>query len=99
MFLKKDDGQIKSNLVGEDDGLKLKKQIKVEQIPFQALTSFLFWRNTNMIQILFNEVLFLKIEGFRILFDQGDQLQIGLIKILQASNDQDHLIVQIGVVL
>ena len=52
-----------------------------------------------MIQILFNECLFLKIDGFRILLDQGDQLQIGLIKILQASNGQDHLIVQIEVIL
>jgi len=52
-----------------------------------------------MIQILFNETLFLKIEGFKILLDQEDQLQIGLIEILQASNGQDHLIVQIGVVL
>jgi len=51
-----------------------------------------------MIQILFNETLFLKIEGFKILLDE-DQLQIGLIEILQASNGQDHLIVQIGVVL
>ena len=41
--------------------------------------------------------LFLKIEGFRILLDQGDQLLIGLIKTLQASKGQDHLIVQIGV--
>ena len=52
----------------------------------------------NNIQFLFNEGLFLKIKGFRILLDQGDHL-IGLIKMLQASNDQDHLIVQIRVVL
>ena len=43
--------------------------------------------------------LFLKIKGSRIFLNQGDQLLIGLIKILQASNGQDHLIVQIGVVL
>jgi len=43
--------------------------------------------------------LVLKIKEFRILLDQENQLLIGLIKILQASNDQDHLIVQIGLVL
>ena len=52
----------------------------------------------NKFQFLFNEDLFLKIEGFRILLDQEDQLQI-LIKILQASNGQDHLLVQRGIVL
>ena len=52
----------------------------------------------NRIQF-FNEDLFLKIKGFRILLHQGDQLLIGLIKILQASNSQNYLIVQIGVVL
>ena len=51
-----------------------------------------------MIQFLFNEGLFLKNKGSKILLNQGDQLLIGLIKILQASNDQDHLIVQIGVI-
>ena len=40
-----------------------------------------------MIQILFNEGLFIKIEGSRILLDQVDQLLIELIKILQASNE------------
>ena len=49
-----------------------------------------------MTHILVNESLFLKIEGSRILLDKGDQLQIELIKILPASKDQDHLIVQIG---
>jgi len=44
-----------------------------------------------MIQILFSECLFLKIEGSRIILDQGDRLIIRLIKILQASDDQDHL--------
>jgi len=53
----------------------------------------------NRIQFLFNEDLFLTIKGSRILLDQGDQLLIGLIEILQVSNGQDHLIVQIGVVL
>ena len=53
----------------------------------------------NRIQFLFNEDLFLKIKVFRILLNQGDQFLIGLIKILQTSNSQDHLIVQIGVVL
>ena len=43
--------------------------------------------------------LFLNIKGFRIFLNQGDQLLIRLIKILQASNGQDHHIVQIGVVL
>jgi len=52
-----------------------------------------------MIQFLFNEDLFLKIKRCKILLDQGDQLLIRLIKILQASNSQDHLIVQIEVVL
>jgi len=52
----------------------------------------------NRIQFLFNEDLFLKIKG-SILLDQGDQLLIEIIKILQASNGQDHLIVQIRVVL
>jgi len=53
----------------------------------------------SRIQFLFNEDLFLKIKRYRILLDQGDQPLIGLIKIFQAFNDQDHLIVQIGVVL
>jgi len=53
----------------------------------------------NRIQFLFNEDLFLKIKESKILLDQGNQLLIRLIKILQASNNQDHLIVQIGVVL
>ena len=65
---------------------------------FSGAYEFFFW-STNRIQILFNEGLFLKVEGFRILLDQEDQFRIGLIKILQASNGQDHLIVQIGVVL
>ena len=52
-----------------------------------------------MIQFLFNEDLFLKIKGSKILLDQGDQLLIGLIKILQVSNGQGHLIVQIRVVI
>jgi len=78
---------------------KQKKQIKVKQFPFQAIANFLFRRSMNRIQFLFNVDLFLKIKRFRIFLDQRDQLLIGLIKILQASNDQDHLIVQIGVVL
>jgi len=53
----------------------------------------------NMIQFLFNESLFLTIKGFKILLNQGDQLLIRLIKILQVSNCQDHLIVQIEDVL
>ena len=53
----------------------------------------------NRIQFLFNGDLFLKIKGSRILLEQGDQLLIEMIKILQAFNGQDHLIVQIGVVL
>jgi len=31
LFLKGDDGPRRSNLIGEDDGLKQKKQIKLEQ--------------------------------------------------------------------
>ena len=73
--------------------MKQKKQIKLKQFPFQAIASFLFMRSMNRIQFLFNEDLFLNIKGSRILLDQGDQLLIGLIKILQASNDQDYLIV------
>ena len=72
MFSRGDGGPRKFKSIGEDDGLKQKKQIKVEQFPFQVLTSFFFWRSTDRIQILFNEGLFLKIEGFRILLDQGD---------------------------
>ena len=52
-----------------------------------------------MIQFLFNEDLFLKIKGFRILLDQENQLLIVLVKILQVSKGQNHIIVQIGVVL
>ena len=52
-----------------------------------------------MSQILFNEDLFLNLKGFRIRLDQGDQLLIGLIKILQVSNGQNHLIVRIGFAL
>ena len=84
---------------GEDGGLKQKTPVKVEQFSFQTLTIFLFWMSTDRIQIRFNGGLFLKIKGFRILLNQGDQLQIRLIMILQASNGQVHLIVQIGVVL
>jgi len=51
------------------------------------------------IQFLFNEDLSLKIKGSKNFLDRGDQLLIGLIKIFQASNGQDHLIIQIGVVL
>jgi len=47
----------------------------------------------NRIEFLFSEDLFLKIKRYKILLDQGDQLSMGLIKILQVSNDQDHLIV------
>jgi len=43
--------------------------------------------------------LFLEIEEFKILIDQGDQLLIRLIKILQASDNQDYLIVQIKIIL
>jgi len=98
-FSRSDNGQRKSNCVGEDDGLKQKKQIKVKQFPFQAIASFLFRRSMNRIQLIFNECLFLKIKGYKILLDQGDQFLKGLIKILQPSKDQDHLIIQIGVVL
>ena len=97
-FSRWDDGPRKFNWVGEDDDLKQKKQIKVKHFSFQD-ASFLFRRSMNMIQFIFNEYLFLKIKGFRILLDQGDQLLIGLIKSLQVSNGQDHLIVPIGVIL
>ena len=50
-------------------------------------SGFLFWGSTNKFQFLFNEDLFLKIKRSRVLIDQEDQLLIGLIKILQASND------------
>jgi len=73
--------------------------LKREQFSFQARANFFFWRITNIIQILLNEGFFLKIEEFRILLDQWGELLIGMLKILQASNDQDHLRVQIGVVL
>jgi len=99
VFSKGDNGPRKSNWVGEDDCLKQKKQIKVKQFSFQAIVIFLFRRSMNKIQFLFNEGLLLKIKGSKIFLDQGDQLLIGLIKILQTSNDQNHLIVQIGVVL
>ena len=35
IFSRRDDGLRKSNWVGEDDGLKQKKQIKMKQFPFQ----------------------------------------------------------------
>ena len=98
-YFSRDDGPRKFNWIGEGDDLKQKKQIKVKQFPFQAIASFLFRRSMNRIQFLFNKDLFLSIKRSRILLDQGDQLLIGLIKILQASNDQDHLIVKIRVVL
>jgi len=98
-FSKGDDGPRKANWVGEDDDSKQKKQIKVKQFSFQAIASFLFSRTMNRIQFLFNEDLFLKIKRFRILLDQEDQFLIRLIKILQTSNYQDHLIVQIEFVL
>ena len=52
----------------------------------------------NRIQIIFDEGLFLKFKDFKILLDQENQLLIGLIEILQVSDGQDHLIVQITVV-
>jgi len=66
---------------------------------FRRLRVFLFWWDTNWIKFLFNEGLFLKIKGFRILLNQRDQFLRRLIKVLQSSKGQDHLIVQIGVVL
>jgi len=71
----------------------------MKQFPFQAIASFLFRSSINKIQLPFNEYLFVKIKMPKILLDQGNQLLIRLIKILQASNGQDHLIVQIEVVL
>jgi len=71
---------------------------EAETISFSG-SDFLFWWSTNRIQFQFNEDLFLKIKESRILLDKGDQLLIEWIKILQASNDNDHLIIQIGVVL
>ena len=73
-FSRGDDGPRKSNWVGEDDGLKQKKQIEVKQFSFQAITSFLIRRSMNRIQFLFNKDLFLNIKWFRILLDQKDQL-------------------------
>ena len=72
--------------------------LKQNQFSFQAPV---FFSNGVQIGLSFYSTkdLFLKIKGFRILLDQGDQLQIRLIKILQASNGQDHLKVQVGVVL
>ena len=83
----------------EDDSLKQKKQIKVEQFSFQTIASFHFRRSMNRIQFLFNEGLFLKIKRSRILLYQGDQLLMGLIMILRPSKGQDHLIIHIGVVV
>ena len=57
---------------------------EAKSVSFSGSGSF-FWWSTNMMQFLFNEDLFLKIKEFRILLDQGDQLTIRLIKILQAS--------------
>jgi len=71
---------------------------KAESVFFSD-SGFLFWWSTNRIQFLINEGLFLKIKGFKVFLTQGDQLLIGLIKIFQAFYNQDHLIVQIGVVL
>ena len=72
--------------------------LKQNQFLFQALVSF-----SGGIRIGFSffsmRDLFLKIERFRILLGQVNQLLIRLIKILQAFNGQDHPIVQIGVVL
>ena len=67
---------------------------EAESVSFSG-SGFLFWWSTNRIQFLFNEGLFLKIKESRILLDQEDQLLIGLIKILQEFNGQDHLIVQL----
>ena len=66
--------------------------LKRESVFFSG-AGFLFWWNSNKIQILLNEGLFLKNIGSRILLDQEDQLQIRLIKILQASNGQHHLVI------
>jgi len=40
LFSRGDNGPRKFNLVGEDDGLKQKRQIKVKQFSFQAIASF-----------------------------------------------------------
>ena len=89
-----DDTPRKSNLDGEDDGLKPKKQIKVKRFSFQAIASF-FFRSMNKIQFLFNKDLFLKIKRFRILLDHPNMIDQNSSSI----QCQDHLIVQIGVVL
>ena len=68
-FSRGDDGKKKSNLVGEDDDLKQKKQIKMKQFSYQANASFLFRRSVDRIQFLFNEDLFLKIKRSKILLD------------------------------
>ena len=64
-------------------------------IPFQAPTSFSGGVRIEL-SFQFNEGLFVKVKGSKILLDQGDQFLIRLIKILQVSNGQ-HLIVKIGV--
>ena len=81
-FSRGDDGLRKSNLVGEDDSLKKKKQNKSKSVFFSGDCEFPF-RSMNRIQFLFNEDLFLKIKGSRILLNQEDQLLIRLIKIFQ----------------
>ena len=72
--------------------------LKQNQFSFQAPVFF-----SGGIRIGLNfysmKNLFLKIKGSKILVDQRYQLLIGLIKIRQTSDGQDHLIVQIGVVL
>ena len=62
---------------------------------FRRLQVFFFGGVQIGFRFRFYEGLFLKIEGSRILLNQGDQLLIELIKILQASDDQDHLRVKI----
>ena len=71
---------------------------EAESVSFQASV---FFSGGVRIRLSFYSMkdLFLKIKGSRILLDQGDQLIIEIIKIFRASKGQDHLIVQIVVVL
>ena len=53
---------------------------KHESIFYSGAFEFLFWWTPNRTQFLFNEDLFLKFEGSKILLDQENQLLQGLIE-------------------
>ena len=86
-----------SRLIKSTTRLVCRSEASSFQNQRRCLLSFLM--ELYRIQILFNEDLSVKFKGFRILLDQEDQLLMGMMKILQAFDGQDHSKVKIKFVL